>query len=385
VPTPQPTATPLPGLTHTLILPSVLSGCGYEVDGHMAPATKYYLFNGQRVAMRQAYESTVTYLYHDHLGSTVATSDGESTRYWPYGDVRTGEVDTPYQYTGQRADSSTGLYAMGVRWYDPQLGRWTQPDTIVPEPGNPQDLNRYTYCRNNPTRYIDPAGHDPADWDPDWVQRYTNAHGGTPPAEEDWQDYQFSLSHPGSGPGGSWTSGDWETYISVKQMLGPLMLFIGHPTSGSQGLGEAELQALKVLSVPYLALAIGPDHTVYVFGPAIPPNAGAMTIGEVINLPLNFFAMTPRAQQDLLTHEYVHVLQYRFRSTEFPTRYAREGFAKWPPADQVWNPPSGTNSFEVEATQIQYKFRENPAISPLWTWLGAQPWGGITDVIAAGR
>jgi hypothetical protein len=34
-----------------------------------------------------------------------------------------------------------------------------QADTIVPNPANPQDLNRYTYVRNNPLRYVDPTGH----------------------------------------------------------------------------------------------------------------------------------------------------------------------------------------------------------------------------------
>jgi hypothetical protein len=48
---------------------------------------------------------------------------------------------------------------MGARWYDPALGRWLQADSIVPEPGNPQALNRYTYVYNNPLRYTDPSGH----------------------------------------------------------------------------------------------------------------------------------------------------------------------------------------------------------------------------------
>jgi hypothetical protein len=34
-----------------------------------------------------------------------------------------------------------------------------QADTIVPEPGNPQALNRYSYVLNNPLRHIDPSGH----------------------------------------------------------------------------------------------------------------------------------------------------------------------------------------------------------------------------------
>jgi len=48
---------------------------------------------------------------------------------------------------------------MGDRWYDAQLGRWISADTIVPEPGNPQSLNRYSYVNNNPLKFIDPTGH----------------------------------------------------------------------------------------------------------------------------------------------------------------------------------------------------------------------------------
>ena len=42
---------------------------------------------------------------------------------------------------------------------DPALGRFTQADTIVPQPGNPQALNRYAYGLNNPVKYNDPTGH----------------------------------------------------------------------------------------------------------------------------------------------------------------------------------------------------------------------------------
>ena len=33
------------------------------------------------------------------------------------------------------------------------------PDTVVPSPGDPQSLNRYSYALNNPLRYTDPTGH----------------------------------------------------------------------------------------------------------------------------------------------------------------------------------------------------------------------------------
>ena len=51
------------------------------------------------------------------------------------------------------------MYYMGARWYDQQLGRWISPDTIVPQPGNPQSYNRYSYVNNSPARYRDPSGH----------------------------------------------------------------------------------------------------------------------------------------------------------------------------------------------------------------------------------
>jgi hypothetical protein len=31
---------------------------------------------------------------------------------------------------------------------------------VVPNPNNPQALNRYSYCYNNPLKYIDPTGHE---------------------------------------------------------------------------------------------------------------------------------------------------------------------------------------------------------------------------------
>ena len=85
------------------------------------------------------------------------------TRYKAYGEEYTtsGSIPTTYRYTGQRNENELGLMYYGARWYDPALGRWAQADTIVPNPGNPQSLNRYSYCLNNPVSYIDPDGHIP--------------------------------------------------------------------------------------------------------------------------------------------------------------------------------------------------------------------------------
>jgi hypothetical protein len=48
-----------------------------------------------------------------------------------------------------------------ARYYDPGLGRWLSPDTIIPDPTNPQSLNRYSYVYNRPLVYIDDGGNFP--------------------------------------------------------------------------------------------------------------------------------------------------------------------------------------------------------------------------------
>jgi hypothetical protein len=46
-----------------------------------------------------------------------------------------------------------------ARFYSPALGRFTQPDTFIPNPANSQSWNRYSYVNNNSVNYIDPSGH----------------------------------------------------------------------------------------------------------------------------------------------------------------------------------------------------------------------------------
>ena len=56
-------------------------------------------------------------------------------------------------------DPESGLYYYGGRYYDPELGRFISPDPFVPQPDDPQSLNRYSYVLNNPVNHIDPSGY----------------------------------------------------------------------------------------------------------------------------------------------------------------------------------------------------------------------------------
>ncbi|MGB3223129.1 MAG: RHS repeat-associated core domain-containing protein [Desulforhopalus sp.] len=64
-----------------------------------------------------------------------------------------------HKFTGQELDDDTGLYNYNARLYDPVVGKFVSADTIVPQPKYSQAFNRYTYCLNNPVRYVDPSGH----------------------------------------------------------------------------------------------------------------------------------------------------------------------------------------------------------------------------------
>jgi len=85
-------------------------------------------------------------------------------------------LGTDYRFTGKPFDADTDLYYYGQRYYDPNVGRFTQSDpalNILSDPerlknttgkeldqllGNPQRLNPYSYTLNNPINYVDPTG-----------------------------------------------------------------------------------------------------------------------------------------------------------------------------------------------------------------------------------
>ncbi len=93
---------------------------------------------------------------HDGLGSVVALTNGSgsvanSYAYDPYGNTTssTGTVANPFRFIGAVWDSSTGLYKMGERYYDPSVGRFTQEDPLGDE---------YQYVGDNPINAVDPSG-----------------------------------------------------------------------------------------------------------------------------------------------------------------------------------------------------------------------------------
>jgi RHS repeat-associated protein len=145
----------------------VFIGNYYELDNGVVK--KYYHAGATRVAENSG--GVLYYLLTDHLGSTALTLNSSGVRvtelrYYPFGAARYNANNqvTTYRFTGQRWDSGTALYFYQSRWYDPLIGRFLAADTIVPQPQNPQNLNRYSYCGSNPLRFVDPSGHAGVDF-----------------------------------------------------------------------------------------------------------------------------------------------------------------------------------------------------------------------------
>jgi RHS repeat-associated protein len=159
-------------------------GDHFEVRG--GETIKYIFAGNLRVA--QVKGGVRSFFHKDHLGSSTVMTDEngariEATEYMPFGSQRShwGTNTSDYRFTDQELDAENGLYNYNARMYDPIIGRFLSADSIVPEPFNPQSLNRYTYCLNNPLIYIDPSGHASEDssWLGEWWNKFVDIVGRT--------------------------------------------------------------------------------------------------------------------------------------------------------------------------------------------------------------
>jgi RHS repeat-associated protein len=111
--------------------------------------------SGTLVGMRTG--GTTQYYLTDAQNSVIGLVDASGKRtatytYGPYGEPRANSgTQQPYRYTSTYLDPS-GLYKMGARYYDPALGRFTQPDP------SGQEQNAYTYAAGDPINSSDPTG-----------------------------------------------------------------------------------------------------------------------------------------------------------------------------------------------------------------------------------
>jgi RHS repeat-associated protein len=112
-----------------------------------------------------------SYYYHtDYLGSPRMMTDQLGNVIWrqdyyAFGaDYNTSATGNTHKFTGHVQDVATGQYYAKARYFTTNNGRWSQPEPLlkgVPAKsflGNPQKLNPYVYCLNNPIKFYDPNG-----------------------------------------------------------------------------------------------------------------------------------------------------------------------------------------------------------------------------------
>ncbi len=105
-------------------------------------------------------------MYHVSRDNLTLDANGQvvsEMRYYPFGETRwvSGTMPTNRTFTGQLAEPNGlgSLMNYNAREFSPILGRFLSADTIVPNPGNPNSFNRYSYVENAPLSRIDPSGH----------------------------------------------------------------------------------------------------------------------------------------------------------------------------------------------------------------------------------
>ena len=201
----------------------LIAAYAYNVQGIRtckATATRqtYFLLDGGNVVGEHTGSETVTYLRGANL---ISRSDGSKITYYlfnAHGDVAellsdsgtvTHKYDydafgvekkpdpldgNPFRYCGEYYDGETKTYYLRARYYDPNIGRFTQQDTHWTTANsiygdNPQKINEredklglksysyapqitavmqsgnlYVYCGNSPTSYTDPNGSEWYHW-----------------------------------------------------------------------------------------------------------------------------------------------------------------------------------------------------------------------------
>lgn len=129
----------------------------------------YYDSTGTREAVE--YNGSVYYYYYNAQGDVLGLIDEDLNVVVEYTYDSWGRVmsvsgslagtlgqDNPFRYRGYYYDTETGLYYLNSRYYDPEIGRFINADSLIDNRGIITQ-NLFQYCGNNPVNNADPSGN----------------------------------------------------------------------------------------------------------------------------------------------------------------------------------------------------------------------------------
>ena len=129
--------------------------------------SRTYAYGLQRISENQKISNTWTPSFYGYDGHGnvrfLANKTGSITDSYDYDafgmPIRTsGTTPNVFQYSGERLDSSIGLYDLRARYYNQATGRFWIRDPIEGKKCCGLSWNPYIYVRQNPTNAIDPTG-----------------------------------------------------------------------------------------------------------------------------------------------------------------------------------------------------------------------------------
>jgi len=93
---------------------------------------------------------------------TATGTEAATYTYDAWGKLLTSSGDladvNPLRYRGYFYDTETGLYYLKSRYYDPEVGRFINPDAYASTGQGILGANMFAYCGNDPINYFDSSG-----------------------------------------------------------------------------------------------------------------------------------------------------------------------------------------------------------------------------------
>jgi len=283
----------------------------YETDPSGNELYRYYRFAGLLVA-REEYNDWVDHYGLDALGSVRwvygtnnvypnYTVNWDVSDYYPFGAERViqSNSNNDRKFTGKERDTESGNDNFAARFYSSSMGRFLSPDPSaidLADPLDPQQLNLYSYTRNNPINATDPSGlncvwddgsYDAEDDPATGTQKGCEAQGGT------WVQYERGDWNPNA-------NGDLAAIVESEQNnIASAVVNANDPTNENPYISEISRQLAplnKLSDCTGQAIANEVPLGRQVLGASSPDNAGkasrfvakatsSNSEGKLINLP----------------------------------------------------------------------------------------------------